>query len=121
MENIEMVYLFGRRVEATRNELMSVLSENAKELKEIIAEFHNFFAKLAEKKGETENGRISHRFATLMYSAVKLYFFTNWRIADVDWADILALELALTEVTMRIADEAKEDMKKEEKNDINVR
>jgi len=121
IKDFELMYLFGRRVEATRNEVVSMMFKNVKELKEIMTEFHDFFTKLAEEKGEVEDGQITHRFATLLYSTVKLYFFTNWRMAGIEWPDILTLELALTEVAMEIADSVKEDTKKEKRNDINVR
>lgn len=121
MRSIEFAYMFGRYVETTRSEVESMLRENVKELKEIMKEFHNFFTKLAREKGEIEGERISHRFATLLYSAVKLYFFTNWRLANVGWEDILALEVALTEMAIEVADGIKEDTEKEKENNINIR
>ena len=121
MEDIGFAYLFGRRVETTKDNVTSFLRENIKEFKEIVTEFHNFFYKLAREKGEVDDGRISHRLAVLVYSAVKTYFFSNWRLADVDWPDILALEAALTEIAVEIADGVREDMEKKEENDINIR
>jgi hypothetical protein len=121
MEDIGFAYMFGRYVETVRSEVESVLRENVKELKEIMKEFHDFFIKLAKERGEVDGDRVSHRFATLLYGAVKLYFFTNWRLTDIDWNDILALEVALTEIAVEVADDIKEDTKKEKENDINVR
>jgi hypothetical protein len=121
MESIEFAYLFGRRVETTKDSVTSFLRENIKEFKEIMKEFHDFFIKLAKERGEVDGDRVSHRFATLLYGAVKLYFFTNWRLTDIDWNDILALEVALTEIAVEVADDIKEDAKKKKENDINVR
>jgi hypothetical protein len=121
MENIGFAYLFGRRVETTKDGVTSLLRENMKEFKEVMTEFHNFFTRLAKEKGEAEGERVSHRFATLMYAAIKLYFFSNWRLADVDWPDILAMEAALTEIAVEVVDSMKESMKKKSSNDINVR
>jgi hypothetical protein len=121
MESIAFAYLFGRHVETAKDGVTSLLRENMRELKEIMTEFHNFFTRLAKEKGEAEDGRISHRFATLMYATIKLYFFSNWRLAGIDWTDILALEAALAEVAIEVADSIKEDAEKEKENDINIR
>jgi hypothetical protein len=121
MEDIGFAYLFGRRVESAKDNVASFLRENMKEFKEIMTEFHSFFTRLAKEKGEAEGERISHRFATLMYAAIKLYFFSNWRLADVDWPDILALEAALTEIAVEVADSMKEGTKEKERNDISIR
>ena len=121
MEDITFAYMFGRQVEATKDNVAAFLHENLREFKEIVTEFHNFFFELAKRKGEVDDGRISHRLAVLVYSAVKTYFFSNWRLADIDWPDILALEAALTEIAMRIADGVKEDTEKKGGSDINIR
>jgi hypothetical protein len=121
MEDIGFAYLFGRRVESAKDNVASFLRENMKEFKEIMTEFHSFFTRLAKEKGEAEGERISHRFATLMYAAIKLYFFSNWRLADIDWTDILAMEAALTEIAVEVADSTKESMEKKSSNDISIR
>jgi hypothetical protein len=121
VEDIGFAYLFGRHVETAKDGVTSLLRENMKELKEIMMEFHNFFTQLAKEKGEVEDERISHRFATLTYAAIKLYFFSNWRLADIDWTDILATEAALTEIAVEVADSIKEGTKEKGRNDINIR
>jgi hypothetical protein len=121
MENIGFAYLFGRHVETTKDGVTSLLRENMKEFKEVMTEFHNFFTRLAKEKGEAEGERVSHRFATLLYAAVKLYFFSNWRLVGIDWTDILALEAALTEMAVEVVDSVKESTEKKSGNDISIR
>jgi hypothetical protein len=121
VEDIGFTYLFGRQVEIAKGNVTSFLQENIKEFKEIMVEFHNFFTRLAKEKGEAEGERISHRFATLMYAAIKLYFFSNWCSAGIDWTDILATEAALTEIAVEVTDSVKESTEKKSSNDISIR
>jgi len=121
MEDVELAYMFGRHTANVKSEVKALLGSNINEFKEIMTKFHSFFVRTAKEKKEEEEGRISHRFAVLLYCAVKLYFFSNWRLANIDLVDILALETALTEIALEATDEMMELVKKEKENDINVR